>query len=210
MMDEYFPEQFPISADRMKEIWSEATIVFDTNVLLDAYRYSEHTREEFFRILTSVKNRIWVPFQVVNEFFANRIAVIQSEIKSCRTLAEKLRDISTILKKDVGHPFFSTGLQAQFDKMLAEGTRELEQSIDRLRYLACKSDNIQAAWNSLLAGRIGKCPRSDELELLRQQAIERHKDKIPPGFLDTKRKKDASGDFILWSQMLNSSPWKSE
>ncbi|WP_423815166.1 PIN-like domain-containing protein, partial [Pseudomonas viridiflava] len=41
--------------------WKNATFVFDTNVLLNLYRYQERTREELLDTLSKLSSRVWVP-----------------------------------------------------------------------------------------------------------------------------------------------------
>ena len=46
-MKTLFAEYYRLSDECIKEIWEESSIVFDTNVLLNLYRYNEDTCREF-------------------------------------------------------------------------------------------------------------------------------------------------------------------
>jgi hypothetical protein len=46
-----FPSYYRSSTDELKELWSDATFIFDANVLLDLHRYSKPTRDEFLSVL---------------------------------------------------------------------------------------------------------------------------------------------------------------
>ncbi|MDG6614114.1 PIN-like domain-containing protein, partial [Staphylococcus aureus] len=59
-----------------KNIWENALFVFDTNTLLNLYRYQEETKNEFLQVLDKISNRIWIPHHVALEFQRNRLIVI--------------------------------------------------------------------------------------------------------------------------------------
>ena len=44
-MKQLLPEYFQPSDEEIKEIWQNATIVLDANVLLNFFRYSKNSRE---------------------------------------------------------------------------------------------------------------------------------------------------------------------
>jgi hypothetical protein len=44
-------------------------VVVDTNALLNLYRYTERTRDDLFRVLESLGTRLWIPHQVMLEFW---------------------------------------------------------------------------------------------------------------------------------------------
>ena len=46
-------------------LWENAIFVFDTNVLLNLYRYSAKTRNSLLDAFESFKDRIWIPYQVL-------------------------------------------------------------------------------------------------------------------------------------------------
>jgi predicted nucleic acid-binding protein len=47
-------------------------VVLDTNVLLNLYRSNERTRQDSLAVLTKLRDRLWVPHQVLTEFWRNR------------------------------------------------------------------------------------------------------------------------------------------
>lgn len=72
---------FKPSEANFKEMWQSSLIVFDTNVLLHLYRYSEETREQLLTIIGTFKDRIWIPRKVADEFFDNRLEVLGKQIQ---------------------------------------------------------------------------------------------------------------------------------
>ncbi len=81
-MKEMFSWRLRPSESDFIELWERSTFVFDTNFLLDLYRVSSTTSEDFLRVLESLQNRIWLPYQVANEFLERREEVIDSEAAS--------------------------------------------------------------------------------------------------------------------------------
>jgi RNase P/RNase MRP subunit POP5 len=55
-----------------------ALVIIDANVLLNLYRYNESTRDDLLGVLREVGDRLWVPHQVMREFWRNRVGVLAS------------------------------------------------------------------------------------------------------------------------------------
>ena len=60
-------------------IWKQALFAFDTNVLLNLYRYQPGTRDELLNVMAKLSGRIWVPHHVALEFQRNRLKVIAEQ-----------------------------------------------------------------------------------------------------------------------------------
>lgn len=59
-MRKTFPGHHRPSREEFAELWEEALIVPDTNVLLTLYRLPEETREKLLEILDGLKDRLFV------------------------------------------------------------------------------------------------------------------------------------------------------
>jgi len=57
------------------KVRQDGVIVFDTNVLLNLYRYNDKARDELIGLMKSYKSRLWMPYQVRLEFLDNCEAV---------------------------------------------------------------------------------------------------------------------------------------
>lgn len=79
--------------DEYKRIWESAVIVVDTNILLNFYRYSEDTKKEMFKILTNLKDRLWIPYQIAKEYFKNRNNVMVNSYDEYTKLSKSLKDL---------------------------------------------------------------------------------------------------------------------
>jgi hypothetical protein len=81
-MKNLFSWRIKPSEAEFSDLWQNATFVFDTNFLLDLYRVSRFTTEDFLNILEHIQDRVWLPHQVANEFFDDREGEIQKEAES--------------------------------------------------------------------------------------------------------------------------------
>src|SRR5687768_12467746 len=74
-----FREHHSRSASEGAHLWKVATFVFDTNVLLNIYRYADETREDLLRVIRHLEGRVWVPYAVAREFYARRRDLILAQ-----------------------------------------------------------------------------------------------------------------------------------
>ena len=91
-MKTLFKEYFYPSETDIKEVWNDSLIVFDTCALLNLYRYTEKTRDDFVNLLESNKERLWIPYQVAMEFLQNKNEVIKSQEKAYDEINRSLDD----------------------------------------------------------------------------------------------------------------------
>ncbi len=77
LYDDFRGYRVPTDADLTGSLRT-ATVVVDANVLLNLYRYNEATRDDLLGVLRHLGDRLWVPHQVVREFWRNRLGVLAS------------------------------------------------------------------------------------------------------------------------------------
>ena len=100
-MKNLFPGHFPLSEEQLSQLMQEAIFVFDTNVLLNMYRYTETARNHFFEIATRLGQRIAIPYQVACEFFDARTKVIQDQNKAIDLMDKAIEDAHNKIKNDL-------------------------------------------------------------------------------------------------------------
>lgn len=94
-MRDTIKEYIELSDKEKNDLWNTATFVFDTNVFLNLYRYSNKTRNQLIESFEWLKTRIWMPYQVASEFCKDRYSVIDEANKRFDNLsadADKLTD----------------------------------------------------------------------------------------------------------------------
>ncbi|WP_391652764.1 PIN-like domain-containing protein [Streptomyces tamarix] len=69
-------------------------VVPDANVLLNLYRYTEQARTDLLEALAALEDRVWVPHQILAEFWRNRESTIGDARSSGTKAAHDMTDHS--------------------------------------------------------------------------------------------------------------------
>lgn len=75
-----FKAYYNLEDKDLNELWEKAVFVFDTNVLLNQYRYEGETADFIFNIFEKLEGRIWIPYHVALEFHRNRLTVVREQL----------------------------------------------------------------------------------------------------------------------------------
>ena len=202
MKNIYF-EYNSLSEDELKELWGKATFVFDANVLLNLYRYSDDTREKFLEIMMGLGKRVWLPYQVGLEFHKNRLTVISEQLQLHHSFLKGIDDIISEIENKNRNPFLSATLYEKLVSVKDELKSEVSERI-KIFDQRLHNDQILEKINSIFAGRVGKIYEKDGLEKLFSEGEKRYKELIPPGYRDkSKQGNDKFGDLVIWKQMIN-------
>lgn len=198
-------EYLDLSDSEKQSLLETATIVFDTNVFLNLYRYSKSTREALLDIMTSFKDRLWMPYQVAKEFMKNRPEVIletankyDSMINSGDKLVQKFANDLRIKSNDESCE--------ELKKYINQWIEEKKTS--DLVVTNCNDDSILTQILDLFNGKVGKDYDEIELVEIKKDGKNRYDKKIPPGYKDSKKATEsddnnAYGDLIYWKQILD-------
>lgn len=201
----YYPPDFV-------KLWKEAVFVFDTNVLLDLYRYSPNSRKELLDILEGLDDRIWIPHQFFFEYHKNKVAIydnIGSEYEALEKLLQGCRE-STIrqLEKELARFKNRTGFvidprSEQADRIFEEILNDLSHSKEQ-HQSSLNDEPPEEKIAQLFAGRYSGPFDDCCLENIRQLAKERYKSGTPPGSSKDNKKdeSDPDGDLIGWLQTI--------
>ena len=103
-MRDLFPGFYQRTEEEISKLWQEGIFVFDTNMLLNVYRYTEKTRERYFEVLQRLKmqNQLWIPYQVAYEYQDRRMDVIQGQLDAYTEVANILQNTSQKLENSLG------------------------------------------------------------------------------------------------------------
>lgn len=198
----------PIAVE-FSELWMHSTVILDTNVLLNLYRYSSETRDSLLNILDALRDRLWVPNQVALEFHKNRLRVINDQAGAYNEIVSAVDQYGKQIENDLGkyrrHSQIKTAdmitsVQGLFDKIKTDLNEQRSTHPDYL-----KEDVVLEKITELYSGRTGKPFSTTELLGVIKSADDRYSKLVPPGYLDAKNKQgdEKYGDFIIWSQILN-------
>jgi len=196
------------------KVWQDGVIVFDTNVLLNLYRYNEEARDELIGLMKSYKDRLWMPYQVGLEFLDNCEAVkiwlhkgykdLSAQVDECKKSFFKFYDSHYSKHKHIHRD----ELEELFDKQLnpiKEKLSEWENAEPDYK----KKDLVKEKILALYDKRVGNDYNFDELLEIYAKGRIRYDNKIPPGYKDdTPDKKEMGarhlyGDLIAWMQIMD-------
>ncbi|WP_437740641.1 PIN domain-containing protein [Sorangium sp. So ce302] len=195
-MKKLFPGSYPLKDEDFKVLWSEGMFVFDTNMLLNVYRYSEEARKEFLDLLSSpeVAPRIWIPYQVACEYHRNLDEVRYEQVRKCIDIKHQVEKWGQSSRAG-DHRTRAEQLSALVNKFVEEADKDYrhpdrEALIERIA--------------GLFEGKVGPDWDQERLKKVYKQGEERYKDEIPPGFKDRQQKKgdEKYGDLVIWFQII--------
>ncbi len=179
----------------------DTLFVFDTCVLLDFFRCTEHTREELKNILEGCAERLYMPYQIGKEFYKNRHNIIPDIDEQIKQLKNKLKGTSNEIKSR-----FAKGTY-----FLASLSDKVEHSIERIInnmsvkqkdfHKTIKEEELCEFFESIFDGRVGK------KQPITQSEINNYNTRVangtPPGEKDSENKSKPYGDYIIWLDILN-------
>lgn len=210
-MKELFPGYFREEHGEQGEIWKHAIFVFDANILLNLYRYSNKSREDFLRILKQIQDRVWISHQAVEEYFHNRLAVIKSQEAAYDDTMKDIDALESKLDNNRQHPFLDKtsldDLLATFSKIKRELSESKKYHSDRIL-----NDPIKETLAEIFDGKVGVAYTEEEFEAAFKNGETRYKRFIPPGYKDSIKAKGTDnyndqkrkfGDLIVWLQTLS-------
>ncbi len=214
-----FPGYYRRTDEELSRIWEDGIFVLDANVLLNLYRYSEGTREELLGVLWGIKDRLWIPHQVADEFHRNRQVVISDRRNAYSAVRKSLSDARKDAENKMGQMHTDPGIIEAKDlrNKVDESFRTLIAEAEKLEKGAAiqsiqetdspEDDEIWQAVGEIYEGRIGE-------GLLPHRALEvlevgprRYESRVPPGFKDqgdqSKPGDRQFGDLILWFETID-------
>jgi hypothetical protein len=202
-MKELFPGYYRKSDNEIRKIWEKGIILFDTNVLLNLYRYSDSTRETLIELISKFSKQIYLPHQAALEYNRNKYEVIAEQEKAYKEFLDKISQIQKDLQSTSKPPFLTSKVDKDLNSIFEKVSAEVQDSITKYcDYL--KQDPIYRKISELFKGRITQPFSEEELKEIYKEGEERYKMKIPPGFEDEKTKDGIRkfGDLVLWKQVL--------
>lgn len=193
--------------------WNEGVFVFDTSCLLNLYRYSISTKNDFTLVLEKIKDRVFLPHQVGHEFHTNRLHVINEINDSTNAIYKLYREgidkvFNQISENFKNHFYYNF---KDLDKIKCVFFEQLEKEIKKQKtthpnYL--NKDDILVTIEKIFENNIGNEYNPSELSSIYRDGKLRYELSIPPGYKDADAKKKRGdrhvyGDYIIWRQIID-------
>jgi hypothetical protein len=211
----------PTSGD-YRRLFQAATVVIDTNVLLNLYRSNERTRTDTFAVLEQLRERLWIPHQVLSEFWRNRdLPSVRGHHRAkartaCAALDKALRSLNDGAERWLKDVLLDTDDTAK-GKINAYRDR-IQRSVEEMkRFIESQAENdalegtesthtdpVLRKLEPLLLGKVGEPMLPDDHVEAVAEAKKRADASMPPGYEDFSSKPDeqAAGDYIIWKQII--------
>lgn len=184
-MRKQFPAFYRPTPDELAKKFNECVFAFDTNVLLNLYRYTPKSREDVLATLRSMRERIWLPHWAAHEYQTRRLKVWIDEIKLGdkikSVIGEAIQKVQALGKRSV--QFALTQLIEPVEQELEEIMEGVEKKKEKMPDLL-HGDKVFDALTELFDGRVGESYSCERLEEIHKQGKARYEKEIPPGFKD--------------------------
>jgi hypothetical protein len=206
-----YPGFYPPADHELEELWTRGLIVLDANTLLNLYRYSDETRDEFLDLLRNNAQRLWLPYQVGLEFQNNRLGVIEQQASAYEAVIKTIKGaelaVSAELLKYKKHSTMSAQeLVDHYHRAVTPILNTLISARDSHLARAPSRVEIDLVWQavtSLFDGRVGEPFSDEELKKIYDEGRARYAEKTPPGYEDEKKGEPRCyGDLVLWKELL--------
>lgn len=199
--------------DQIARTLAEGLVVPDANVLLNLYRYTSDSRANLLSVLEKVSSQLWVPHQVLVEFWRNRESVMRDPGESDKTVDaldghrnKAVNDIRAWANRVSLPTETADDLVDQIQSGyfgVAEKVRELSSSTTSDFSHDTTKDVVLRQLEPILKGRAGPEMDDNDYKKAVAEGLRRVDAQEPPGYED-KRKEDgrAAGDYLVWEQIL--------
>ncbi|WP_169515800.1 PIN-like domain-containing protein [Amycolatopsis nigrescens] len=194
---------------------TQGMVVLDTNVLLNLYRYNAQTRTDLVAVLTKLGDCLWVPQQVVVEFWRGRESALrdlqETGDNTIEALIEHLQQSNNVLRSWGNRVALAAERRDELQRHLDLAFSVVTEAIKRFivegaleQALDTNTDPILQALEPVLNGRVGSPMSAETRAEAIKEALRRIQADEPPGFKD-KNKVDelAAGDYLVWKQVLD-------
>lgn len=194
-----------------------ALVVIDANVLLNLYRYNESTRDDLLEVLRRFGDRLWVPNQVLREFWRNRLNVLASRgagtDQALAALGKQQRATSDTIQQWAK----TIAIEARDRDGLLERVASLHADLEKeIRAYAPTSPTVVSSAarepvlgriEALLEGKVGRALNEEDWQVAVKEGNDRAKRRKPPGYLDADKENSdlpegAAGDYLVWHQTV--------
>jgi PIN like domain len=206
-MRNLYPGYTRFSDDELAEMWKSCVFAFDASALLDLYRLTPTSREEYFWALEYVKDRIWLPNQSGLEYYENRKAVITTGEGSYQQIPKLVTESASHFRKQLDRYRQYRWIEAdRWLSVLDNTVKELVDQIEKEKHVLenfLEHDPVEKRLQTLFGGKVGAPYPS--MHAIFSHAEQRLQLRIPPGFKDSAEKKDFHhyGDVVIWFQLLD-------
>lgn len=194
-------------------------IVLDTNILLELYRQPANISLDIISILKEVKDKIYIPKQVYDEYIRNYKKICGEERKKNQKVKKELSQSAKKLQDEIDskmngyrkHNYtdiskLQTDLYQKIEEIqgILNNFEQSHRSEIQLNRDFLENDKVKELVDLLeIEGRVGTdILFSEKLKILQEGQL-RFDNLIPPGYADIQKEGiDKYGDLFVWKSMI--------
>ncbi|MGH2704009.1 MAG: PIN-like domain-containing protein [Actinomycetota bacterium] len=196
-----------------RRVLTSGLVIPDANVLLNLYRYTNDARDDLLAVLDRLGDRLWVPHQVLVEFWRNRESVLRDPRDTLKTVKEltdhrdkAVRAFQTWANRvslaSERSKALLVGLQQGFDAVMS-GVDEFTDTSAMDSARDTNTDPVVERLEPILRGRVGAPMAREDHKDAVVEGLRRVDAQEPPGYKDKRKDDDgAAGDYLIWEQVL--------
>lgn len=216
-MKSKFSGFYTLTKEEFKVLWDRSTFVFDTNTLLNLYRYDKETRDLLFKVMDFIKDRIWIPHQIALEYHKHMFDEIYNQESAYESINEKVSSAVKTLENELKELRHSNINVEKVTKLLDDLRENTKKELESQKESQPDLGQIKNRIIDLFDNKVGEEYSQEELNEIYIDGSYRYDNKIPPGYKDAKEKEnkktihnklvyhDMYGDLIFWKQILDKS-----
>lgn len=203
-----------ISTAEYVEALGKGLVAVDANVLLNLYRYDDSSRGELLKILGALGDRLFVPHQVMLEFWRNREQALRDRWNTAQSTISRLKEVGETARSTVGEwanrLAVSEDARANLLDPLREAFEQVEEAVEasagdveEAERRDTSRDPVVRGLEQMLMGNVGPPYGPKDYENALIEGRRRIDMKVPPGYKDVdKPGDDALGDYLVWDETL--------
>jgi hypothetical protein len=191
-------------------------VVLDTNVLLNLYNFQGSSLDDFIRVFEALGDRLFIPYQVLDEFWRNRRVVLsenQGRHREQENVQKGFDDIESAFRR--WHQRVVDRTREPPKEVLRELGEARAHVLDYMSQMNAEAavtlpdtptqqDRVLGKLERILDGKVGPAPDATLQSSLRAEGLSRVASRTPPGYMDGEKNPErAIGDFLVWRQTMD-------
>ena len=208
-----------------ENITNENTIVvFDTNSLLNVFRFTPEASKEYFEIIQSIQDKIYIPYLVALEFhFHKSETLLLNEINVTKFKKDFSKNWNKV-KSDAAKKLFSSltfrndlqqnELTTFLSNLLNSDKLDIESKlIEKISSISDNQKNTFEILIQIMESKTGEKYTQEWIEEIEKDGEKRYTNHTPPGFNDSSKKESRCyngikyqqkfGDLIIWKDIIS-------
>lgn len=208
----------PMSEKDQKDIWENGIFCYDTNILLTPFRATGDLKDKLIDIIKKRKDRTIIPYQIAKEFYSNVHSTIEEQNTQFQSLISLLASIKEHTNSELGkngskynrHPSIQfKNISDEINNFLNQKILDIQEQEARFKQEQ-REANLFEAFTDVFKDCLGPQYEDSTIKEIEQEGKDRYKNKIPPGYKDSRKgdsenldSNNAFGDLIVWFQLID-------